>query len=50
MRRWRVEQLETALKVRSDQLDNTLAAHIGQLEDRLDRRSAAAAAGLPPAV
>ena len=46
----RVEQLEVAMKVRSEQLDNTLAAHIGQLEDRLDRRSSSAAAGMPPAV
>jgi uncharacterized membrane protein YgaE (UPF0421/DUF939 family) len=46
----RVEQLETAIKVRSDQSDNTLAAHIGQLEDRFDRRSSASAAGMPPAV
>jgi uncharacterized membrane protein YgaE (UPF0421/DUF939 family) len=46
----RVEQLETAIKLRSDQTDNTLAAHIGQLEDRFDRRSAGSAAGMPPAV
>jgi mannitol-specific phosphotransferase system IIBC component len=46
----RVEQLETAIKLRSDQSDNTLAAHIGQLEDRFDRRSGASAAGMPPAV
>jgi hypothetical protein len=42
--------------VRSDQTDNTLAAHIGQLEDRFDRRSAGTAvassppAGMPPPV
>lgn len=49
----RVEQLETMIKVRSDQTDNTLAAHIGQLEDRFDRRSSAVAApggGMPPPV
>jgi ABC-type multidrug transport system fused ATPase/permease subunit len=33
-----IEQLESAQKVRAEQLDNTLAAHIGQLEDRLERR------------
>jgi hypothetical protein len=46
----RLEQVETALKRHSDQSDNTIAAHIGQLEDRLDRRTANAAAGMPPAV
>jgi uncharacterized integral membrane protein len=46
----RVEQFETAIKLRSDQSDNTLAAHIGQLEDRFDRRASVSAAGMPPAV
>lgn len=46
----RVEQLETAIRLRSDQSDNTLAAHIGQLEDRFDRRSSVSAAGMPPPV
>ena len=52
----RVEQLETMIKLRSDQTDNTLAAHIGQLEDRFDRRPAASTvpssppAGMPPPV
>ncbi len=49
----RVEQLETMIKVRSDQTDNTLAAHIGQLEDRFDRRSPAVVTpggGMPPPV
>ncbi|MDM0072928.1 LapA family protein [Variovorax sp. J2P1-59] len=46
----RVEQLETAFKMRCEQSDNTIAAHIGQLEDRFDRRAAATAAGMPPAV
>lgn len=49
----RVEQLETMIKLRSDQTDNTLAAHIGQLEDRFDRKphaAAAPAAGMPPPV
>ncbi|MDP9902558.1 LapA family protein [Variovorax ginsengisoli] len=36
----RVEQLESAVRQRADQTDNTVAAHIGQLEDRLDRRGA----------
>ncbi|KQX87858.1 hypothetical protein [Variovorax sp. Root473] len=34
----RMEQLESAVKLRSDQTDNTVAAHIGQLEDRIERR------------
>jgi len=34
----RLEQLETAIRLRSDQTDNTMAAHIGQLEDRIERR------------
>ena len=34
----RMEQLERAVKARSDQTDNTVAAHIGQLEDRIERR------------
>ena len=51
----RVEQLETMIKVRSDQTDNSLAAHIGQLEDRFDRRppattAAAPVGGMPPPV
>jgi uncharacterized integral membrane protein len=37
-----------ALLGRIEQLDNTLAAHIGQLEDRLDRRAAGAASGGSP--
>ncbi len=37
----RLEQLETAIRLRSDQTDNTLAAHIGQLEDRIERRPVA---------
>ena len=48
----RVEQLEAAIRLRCDQTDNTLAAHIGQLEDRLDRRRLArhaADAAMPPA-
>jgi len=34
----RLDQLETSVRLRSDQTDNTVAAHIGQLEDRLERR------------
>lgn len=48
----RIEQLEATARSRAEQTDNTIAAHIGQLEDRFDRRTAAlpAAAGMPPAV
>ena len=35
----RVEQLEAAVRLRADQTDNTLAAHIGQLEDRIEGRT-----------
>ena len=34
----RLDQLETSVRLRSDQTDNTVAAHIGQLEDRIERR------------
>ena len=49
----RVEKLETTIKLRSDQSDNTLAAHLGQLEDRFDRRptlTPSPPVGMPPAV
>lgn len=46
----RIEQLEATLRQRAEQADNTLAAHIGQLEDRLDRRAAVGTAGAPVAV
>jgi uncharacterized integral membrane protein len=46
----RLTQLENAIKLRSDQTDNTLAAHIGQLEDRFDRRAPLESASMPPAV
>jgi hypothetical protein len=47
----RVEQLESAIRLRADQTDNTVAAHFGQLEDRFERRPAASpAAVMPPAV
>ncbi|MDM0044223.1 LapA family protein [Variovorax dokdonensis] len=36
----RVEHLEAAFKSRVDQSDNTTAAHIGQLEDRIERQKA----------
>lgn len=36
----RIERLEEVQRVRADQADQTLAAHMGQLEDRLDRRTA----------
>ncbi|WP_431274059.1 LapA family protein [Variovorax ureilyticus] len=39
----RVGQLEAALGQQLAQSDNTIAAHIGQLEDRLDRRVATGA-------
>ena len=39
----RVAQFETATRQRAEQTENSLAAHIGQLEDRLERRPAASA-------
>ena len=44
----RVEHLEASIRQRADQTDNTVAAHIGQLEDRFERRPVSA--GMPPAV
>ncbi len=44
----RVEHLEAAIRQRADQTDNTLAAQLGQLEDRFERWPAAAA--MPPRV
>ncbi|MDM0031058.1 LapA family protein [Variovorax sp. J22P271] len=46
----RIEQVETAARQRADQSENTIAAHIGQLEDRLERRPAPTPAAMPPAV
>ncbi len=47
----RIEQFESATRLRAEQADNTIAAHLGQLEDRFDRRPIAPApAGMPPAV
>ncbi|MET3440050.1 putative integral membrane protein [Variovorax paradoxus] len=34
----RLGQVETVVRQRSEQSDNTVAAHIGQLEDRIERR------------
>ncbi|WP_295549481.1 LapA family protein [uncultured Pseudacidovorax sp.] len=45
----RIEQLEATLRQRAEQADNTLAAHIGQLEDRLDRRAVTASVATPVA-
>lgn len=42
----RIERLEEALRLRAEQADQTLAAHMGQLEDRLDRRATATAPAL----
>jgi hypothetical protein len=44
----RLDQLETAVRLRSDQTDNTVAAHIGQLEDRIERVQHRALAGACP--
>lgn len=38
----RIAQMENSFRVRADQSDNTTAAHIGQLEDRFERRAAPA--------
>ena len=38
----RIEQMEATFKSRVDQSDNSTAAHIGQLEDRIERRAAPA--------
>lgn len=46
----RIERLEEALRLRAEQADQTLAAHIGQLEDRLDRRSGLGDAPVLPEV
>ncbi len=39
-RQTRATELHSAMLARVDQSDHTLAAHLGQLEDRLDRRNA----------
>lgn len=33
----RIEQLETALNARAEQSDNSICAHLGELEDRFER-------------
>lgn len=43
----RIERLEEALRLRAEQADQTLAAHMGQLEDRLDRRSGTTTGAAP---
>lgn len=35
----RIERLEEVQRLRAEQADQTLSAHMGQLEDRLDRRA-----------
>ena len=45
----RFSQQQQVLLARMEQIDNSLAAHMGQLEDKLTRqRSAPQASGLPP--
>ena len=45
----RFSQQQQVLLARMEEIDNALAAHIGQLEDKLTRqRSASPASGLPP--
>lgn len=46
----RIEQVEAAARQRAEQSENTIAAHIGQLEDRLERRPVATPSAMPPAV
>jgi hypothetical protein len=51
----RLEQFEQAFHRRAEETDHSIAAHMGQLEDRLERRPLAAAAApataeMPPAV
>ncbi|MDM0067938.1 LapA family protein [Variovorax sp. J31P207] len=46
----RIEQVEVAARQRAEQSENSIAAHIGQLEDRLERRPVATPSALPPAV
>ena len=46
----RIEQFEAAAKQRAEQSENTIAAHMGQLEDRLERRPVPSPAAMPPAV
>ncbi|HET7835821.1 MULTISPECIES: LapA family protein [Variovorax] len=46
----RIEQVEAAARQRAEQSENSIAAHIGQLEDRLERRPVATPSAMPPAV
>lgn len=48
----RLEQFETSARSRAEQTENSIAAHIGQLEDRFERRTAPppVTVGMPPAV
>jgi energy-converting hydrogenase Eha subunit E len=46
----RAADLQRAVLQRVEQSDNTMAAHIGQLEDRLDRRSASSVTSPPSGV
>ena len=46
----RAADLQRAVLQRVEQSDNTMAAHIGQLEDRLDRRSASIVTSPPSGV
>lgn len=43
----RIERMEEALRLRAEQADQTLAAHMGQLEDRLDRRASVVSSASP---
>ncbi|MDB5733012.1 MAG: putative secreted protein [Variovorax sp.] len=45
----RVSDLQAALIARVEQSDNTMAAHLGQIEDRLERRGGPLAAATPQA-
>ena len=48
----RLEQFESTARSRAEQTENSIAAHIGQLEDRFERRTAPppVTVGMPPAV
>ena len=48
----RLEQFESTARSRAEQTENSIAAHIGQLEDRFERRAAPPpiTVGMPPAV
>jgi hypothetical protein len=42
--------METGARVRAEQADNAISAHIGQLEDRLERRPLPPVSAMPPPV